>query len=186
MPTVGAEKIAKALNISPRRVRQLAEAGVLPRESHGRYDFVKCILAAARTKVERLPEIDEKIPGLTAERERRLRVQRERDEIRLARERGDLIPVEIFQSKLSEAITILRERVLQLKRIAPELEGESRAAIERKLDAAVRKMLDSLAEIADGNGNRPQHTHSGSESSTRPGLADLVPPGGPADPAQNQ
>lgn len=156
MPNVSVDKIAAALKISPRRVRQLVELGIFPRESHGRYDLAKCILAAARMKLDRLPEPGADVPGLTQERERRLRVQRERDEIRLAKERGALIPVETYRRELTEAFSTVRERLLGLKRLAPDLEGLPRAMIEIRLDAAVRDVLASLADGLPAPSRQPR------------------------------
>ncbi len=180
MPNVSAAKLAKALNVSERRVRQLVEAGIIQRESHGHYDLAKCLLAVARTKADRLPEPAAEIPGLTAERERRLRVQRERDEIRLAKERGELIPLETFRAEVSEAFRTVRDRLLSLPaRMAPQLEGESRGVIFERLDAEIREMLTSLS---GDHGNRPsQPDPAGSPPGPRPG-GDLPGTGAAAEP----
>jgi hypothetical protein len=42
MPTVSAEKIARALNLTESRVHQLVKEG-LPKEGRGQFDPVKCM-----------------------------------------------------------------------------------------------------------------------------------------------
>jgi phage terminase Nu1 subunit (DNA packaging protein) len=162
MPHISTDVLAKALDVTPRRVRQLAQEGVFPRQAHGKWDLAKCLLAYVRHVQKELRgrngsgENGAEIPGLTAERERRLRVQRERDEIRLAKERGALIPVETYRRELTEAFSTVRERLLGLKRLAPDLEGLPRAMIEIRLDAAVRDVLASLADGLPAPSRQPR------------------------------
>jgi len=153
MAHVSAAVIAKALNMTERRVRQLRQEGVFPRESHGRYDLARCILYHHHYLQKQLRqrngtgEDGSEAGGLTAERERRLRVQRERDEIRLAKERGALIPIETYRREFSEICSIIRDKLLGLpRRLAPDLEGKSRTEIETALDFQFRLALTSLAD----------------------------------------
>jgi phage terminase Nu1 subunit (DNA packaging protein) len=43
MSTVNVERVADALNLTPRRVQQLVKEG-MPREKRGEYDPIKCLL----------------------------------------------------------------------------------------------------------------------------------------------
>jgi transcriptional antiterminator len=186
MPSlVKIDKIAKALNLSDRRVRQLVQEGVFPREAHGLYDLAKCLLAHHHYLQKCLREHNGTGEngagggGLTNERERHIRVQRERMELRLAKERGQLIPLETYRQTLFQDMQTLRERLLQLSQIAPQLEGEPREAIARKLDLEIHKVLESLSRI--GHDHLPAHARigDGPAGDPPPGLGPAGPAGGP-------
>lgn len=165
MPLVNVEKVAQALNISPRQVQRLVDQG-MPRESRGRYDLAKCLLWYVRylqSELERrgggLNGSDES--NLRGVRTRLLQAQAEREELELARARGELVTVESFYRQLSDAFMTVRERLLNLpSKVAPDLEGESRRMIQHKLDQAVR---DTLLSLAGDNGNGK---HTGKANST--------------------
>jgi phage terminase Nu1 subunit (DNA packaging protein) len=153
MAHVTTDILAKALDMTPRRVRQLAAERVFHSEAHGKWDLAKCLLAhhhylqkQARSR-NGTGEDGAEAGGLTAERERRLRVQRERDEIRLSKERGALIPIETYRREFSELCSMIRDKILRLPRqLASELEGQTGAAIESRLDIAFRGVLSSLSD----------------------------------------
>lgn len=183
MSHVSTDVLAKALDVTPRRVRQLAQEGAFPRQAHGKWDLAKCLLSYVRHVQKELrgrngtgeDGTNPPAGGLTAERERRLRVQRERDEIRLAKERGTLIPIDTYRKELTEAFSTVRERLLALKRIAPDLEGLPRNLIEIRLDAAVRDVLASLADGLPAPSRQPR------KPDKPPGSAETrVPVPGPA------
>jgi hypothetical protein len=153
MAHVTTDILAKALDMTARRVRQLAQEHVFPREAHGKWDLAKCLLAHHHHLQKELRgrngigEDGAEATGLTAERERRLRVQRERDEIRLAKERGALIPIDTYRREFSELCSMIRDKFLRLPRqLASELEGQTGAAIESRLDIAFRGVLSSLSD----------------------------------------
>lgn len=158
-----AEEVAKFFGKSERWVRDAAKRGLFPKEDHGLYDLKKIarVLKGKKAK-ELMKQIEARTEsqptaasgaspdpevGYEMERTRRVRVQRERDELRLATERGLLISVETYRSKLTKICGIIRERILGIPAIAPELEGLSAEERRAKLDKICRA---ALSELSDG------------------------------------
>jgi phage terminase Nu1 subunit (DNA packaging protein) len=150
MAIVTVEKLAQAMNITPRRVQQLVEEG-MPREAHGAYDLGQCMAFYIRylqNALERRDpqQLDSINAALRTERQRLTRMQADQLELELEETRGRLIPAELFEQRLALMVTSARTRILLLPaRIAPELEGLSRDEIKRKLTSAIHQLLTVLA-----------------------------------------
>ncbi len=156
--TVGVDKLARVLGITPRTVQRFVQEG-MPRDGHGKYDLAKCLVWVARRKVKD-GELEGDTPdslakSLRSQRERLIRAQADREELELARARASLVPVEAVREFITQHNRTVRQRILTLpSRIAHQLEGESRDVIEAKLDQALRGALAALAdELRNGNGN---------------------------------
>ena len=67
-------------------------------------------------------------------------------ELRLAKERGEFIPLDVYRAVLFQNMNTVRERMLRIPQIASELVGMDREQIQGALEAAVREALTSLAE----------------------------------------
>ena len=85
-------ELATYCNISPRRVQQLADDGVMPKASRGRYHFLKAvrgyILYLQRRNEGRMPD------NLQEQRVRLTQLQSRELELRIAKAEGTLVPVE--------------------------------------------------------------------------------------------
>ena len=156
MSLVNAAKVAAVLKCTTRRVRQLAEQNIIPREGHGQYDLAKVLLAMAQRGMGRLEQVAGEPAGLTAEREKLVRAQREREEFDLGKKKGEFVALSDYRKEVGELFMTLREHILSLPaRVAPYLEGETREAIEVRLDEELRKMLTSLSTVnKNGNGHK--------------------------------
>jgi len=186
-----AEDVAKKLGISERRVRQLVEAGIFPKERHGQYDLRKIAKTLKDKKAKQLlRQAESAAPpgasagenlGLEAERVKRVRVQRERDELRLARERGELIPIATYHRVMTEEYAMIRERLLSVPRIAIQLAGLSVEEMAAKLDEKIREVLISLS---NGDAFYPTR-NAGDPGGDGAGAGTPAPGGGPASDAQS-
>ena len=150
MALVGVEKVAQALNVTPRRVQQLCDEG-MPRAGYGQYDLGHCMawyIRFLQATLERreIPQIDAVAAALKGERQRLLRAQADLTETELAERRRTLVPIAMLEETMGRMISSARARILQLPgTVAPELEGLNRDEIKRKLTATVHQLLTVLA-----------------------------------------
>jgi phage terminase Nu1 subunit (DNA packaging protein) len=150
MALVSVDKVAQAMNITPRRVQQLVEEG-MPRQAHGAYELGACMAFYIRylqhaLESRQASEFDAMTVALKGERQRLTRVQAELAETELAERRGTLVSLELFEERLALMVTSARQRILLLPgRLAPELEGLTRDQIKAKLTTAIHQVLTVLA-----------------------------------------
>ena len=150
MPTVNAEKIARALNLTESRVHQLVKEG-MPKEGCGQFDPVKCLhfyIRYLQNKIEQktMPTLDGDENERSA-RVRLLRTQADLKEIELAKQQSQYISLSDYEKFLAALIRTTTAVVMALPgQLAPELVGEtSRVMIQAKIDKAVKKALHDLA-----------------------------------------
>jgi phage terminase Nu1 subunit (DNA packaging protein) len=143
---VAVGRLAGELGVGERRVQQLVEIG-MPRTGRGRYNLVDCFRWFVRRQADLL-ETRKSVPGsgLLAEQERLTKVKADREELELARSRGELIPLAVYEEQMAELIMSARMRLLALPaRLAPDLEGQERAGIRVRLKREIHSALTSLA-----------------------------------------
>jgi phage terminase Nu1 subunit (DNA packaging protein) len=150
MPTVNAEKIARALNLTESRVHQLVREG-LPKEGRGQFDPLKCLhfyIRYLQNKIEQktMPTLDGD-EGERAARIRILRAQADEKEMQLAKLRSQLVAVHDVEKAISDLVLTTTAHIMEIPaRLAPELVGEeSQMMIHAKLDTAIRQVLSRLA-----------------------------------------
>src|SRR5664279_2483624 len=139
-------ELAAALNITPRRVQQLAANG-MPKSKRGRYDLVPCLewyVRFLQNAVEHRQTLTGRAAndGVRVARIALLEAQREK----LVRQNliasGEVVPIEVLRARLSTIIVQCRQNLLQLPgRVAPQLEGEPRVVIKAKLTQEVYAAL---------------------------------------------
>jgi hypothetical protein len=157
MPIVGIERVAEALNLTPRRVQQLvAEAG-LPREGKGQYDPVKCMLFYVRYLQKKLKEKDAATgergdAGERQERVRRLRADSEMKEFHLAERRKKLVAVPDVERAVSELVSLVQARMLAIPpRLADELMGVTGRVMRQALiEKAINEALVQISKGPEG------------------------------------
>lgn len=152
MTTVGVERVAQALNLTERRVQQLAKEG-LPKEHRGQYDPIKCMywyIRYLQTALERksVPTLDGRYAGENDQRVRLLSAEANLKELALAKKRGDLILIAEVDKMVIELLLITKARIMAVaSRVAPELVGEtSRVMIQARIEKAIREALAHLAK----------------------------------------
>jgi hypothetical protein len=159
MPTVPADKIAQALNLTEQRVHQLVKEG-LPKEGRGQFDPVKCILFYIRylqkaLEKKAIPTLDGGYLGEREERVRLLRADADLREMELASQRSQLVAIEDVERAVTDLVRTTTARVMIIApRLAAELVGEaSRVMIQAKLEKACRESLAYLARSRNVDGN---------------------------------
>jgi phage terminase Nu1 subunit (DNA packaging protein) len=148
------------MNVTPRRVQQLATESGMPRERKGMYDAAKCLLWYIRYLQDALekkavPKGDGAYSGITDERARSIRADAELKEIELAEKRGTLVRVEQVKKVFVDLVHMTKARVMATPpRIAPEVLGESsRVMVQAIVEKALKEALNHLAD--DGSNYTP-------------------------------
>jgi phage terminase Nu1 subunit (DNA packaging protein) len=161
MATVVGDQLAKAMNISTRRVQQLTAEG-MPKAKRGRYDLVPCLewyVRFLQNAVEHRQTLTGRAANDAVKRERAhlLHAQVQKAERQNLIASGEVVPLDVMRSRLSTVILQARQNLLQLPtRIAPQLEGEPRLLIKEKLRAEIYAALAALAVNGNGNGSHPE------------------------------
>jgi phage terminase Nu1 subunit (DNA packaging protein) len=162
--------MAEALNVSPRRVQQLAQGGVIPRATRGRYDFRACINAYCKYLhaqiQERAPdELTRSRMRLLEERTRKLRIEKEAKMARLIRADEARAVMLTFAATIDTCAKALYSR-----KLAHELAGIHEPAAVRacrqdvsdRLEALIEARQDTLPEITEAVTGAAWHRNRGS------------------------
>lgn len=148
--TVPVRRLAKMLDLGPRRVQQLADEGVFPKTDRGRYDVDACVLAYVRymftgpaaAGVAAGPE------DLLTAKTRKTSAEADIATLNAAERRGELVEVAEIALEARTAMIEIRQRMLQVpERVAGRVLGETD---ERRLKTALREEISAaLAALAD-------------------------------------
>jgi len=158
---VNVEAIAKALNLTTRRVHQLKAEG-LPTVGRGQYELGPCMAWYIRylqnALEKRGPNVNPDTPDLLAEKTRLAREQGDKLAIENSIKRGELVYVSDVVQTWADHIASARAKLLAMPtKLAPQLVSQSNAnviatRIREEIDAA----LDELSE------DRDEYQHIGS------------------------
>ncbi|MGH8086329.1 MAG: hypothetical protein ACREPV_13820 [Lysobacter sp.] len=149
--TCSAAQLATLLGLSARRIRELAEAGVIPR-ARGRYPVADAVAAYCAN----LREVAAGRRGdgdggealdLAAERAKLARSQREAVELKLARDRGQLVDATAVRLGFS---TMVRAAVGRLRGVPSKAKGRIPTLTVRDIDILDGLIDDALREVAEG------------------------------------
>ena len=153
--SVDVNAIAKALNLTPRRVQQLKAEG-LPSAGRGQYELGPCMAWYIRylqnALEKRGPAGHPETPDLIAERTRLAKEQGDKLAIENAIKRGELVYASNVISVWSEHISNARSKLLSLPtKVAPQLVNQPNAnVIAARLREDIDAVLYELAETDDG------------------------------------
>ena len=137
----GAE-LARLLNITDRRVRQLTDEDVLTRQAEGDFILPEAIAEYYSYKYQTDETID-----YMAEKAKHEKAKRELAELELGKKRLELHVASDVEAVLSEMLTNFRAQIHGIpSKMAPILFGKSTADIEELLNIEVE---DRLSEIRD-------------------------------------
>jgi len=147
--------ISKLLDLSPRRVYQLANEGVIPRAEKGRYELVPAVRGYIRYLRDRAIGVGA-LPEDAARtcRARLIKAQAEAQEMENDKVRGELIPKAVVGRAWGEMAMAFRARSLSIpKKAPPQIVGvNSISEIEGILEQMTMEALDELSR-ADYSGS---------------------------------
>ena len=152
--SVDVQAVAKALNLTPRRVQQLKAEG-MPSIGRGQYELGPCMawyIRYLQSKLDKLgPNTNPDTPDLLAEKTRLAREQGDKLAIENSIKRGELVYVSEVVSTWSNHIASCRAKLLGLPtKVAPQLVNQTNAnAIAGKLRDEIDAALYELSEGAD-------------------------------------
>ncbi|EMX3790634.1 terminase small subunit [Escherichia coli] len=142
--------LSELTGLSSRRIRQLVESGRLTRAGRNRYQLAEVFMAL----VEEMSGGD-KASELTAERVRKLRAEATLAELELAKQRGEVAPIEEFQSVWANRFTIIRANMLQLpQRVITMLIGETS---ERRFKQVMTEEIKQILTAAASSGTEADY-----------------------------
>lgn len=111
--TYPVETIAKLLDLTPRRVQQLAGEGVIPKAERGRYELVPAVKGYIKYLKERAIGAD--VSNDEGEHKRRLlKARADIAEMEAERIAGELVPVDAVEKTWVAAVTRFRQRALSV------------------------------------------------------------------------
>ena len=176
--------ISKLLDLTPRRIRQLVDEGVIQRAEKGRYELVPSVRGYIRYLRDRSIGRDgEQSSDIASERARLTREQADKMAMENAKSRNELIPAPLVQKSIERAFSAFGSRIDAIPRKAvPRLKGCSGdAAREKLLRELIREALHELSAFdfsgiirSDGEGSPV-----GGNGAATPAGPDDQPVGGP-------
>lgn len=141
--------IAKLLELTERRVYQLAAQGVIPRTPKGRYELVPAVRGYVRYLRDRAINADVK-DGEEGDHKKRLtKARADIAEMEAERLRESLVPVENVERVWIEAASNVRARLLAIPhKVAPLVAVETNATVcAEMVEAQVHEALSGLADV---------------------------------------
>lgn len=148
---VSAKTLESYIGIKERRVRQLAEEGVMVKSGRGRYILHQCVrnyLALIQSNKEiKEDNSDDKI-NYDDEHALHERAKREKAELELQVMKGILHEADMVEKVMTDMLTFFRSRILTIpSKLAPSLTVEKDAkVIQRILKDEVRNALEELKD----------------------------------------
>jgi phage terminase Nu1 subunit (DNA packaging protein) len=140
--------LADLLEVSTRRVQQLAAEGAVVRSRRGYYalrDSMRAYVAWLEGQAEGSPGEDER-----SARARKLRAEAELKERQLAGVRGETVPVDFMAREFEAAVALIGAEVRNLpSRFAADVRPEDPAAGELLLERVTTELLEVIAQAFD-------------------------------------
>ena len=149
--TVSAAVLGNIFGVTDRRVRQMAEEGIIVRAAKGRYNLVESLknyilslkLAAEGATADSPDgEID-----FDEEKALHERVKRHISELKLQTMKGELHKAEDVERVMSDMLAAFKTRVMNIpSKVAPVLEDRDAAYIKERLTGEVIEALNELKD----------------------------------------
>ena len=145
---VPVDAITRLLELTPRRLRMLAQEGIIPRPQRGEYPMIATVQGYVRYLRERANARDggeQEHGSLTDARARLTRSKADEAEMRTARLKGELLPADEVISAWSAMVSTVKTK---LRSIATKL--ASRLAIETDTATVEKSIREEIDEALEG------------------------------------
>jgi phage terminase Nu1 subunit (DNA packaging protein) len=164
--------ICKLLDLTPRRIRQLVDEGVIQRAERGQYELVSSVRGYIRYLRDRALVADGGLvdESARANRARLIKAQAEAQEMENARYRHEFVHNEDAAWIIERVIVTLRAKVMTLKaKIPPKAFGCNRMAeLEGIVEQECHDILREIAEINSGQLGRSVEGDTGEAGARAP------------------
>lgn len=153
--TLTLAQVAKLLNVSHETIRTYRKRGMPTRTVSGRPAFVAAEVLPWRIEDVRREERERSSPDEAQERTRKLAAEASLAELRLARERGEVVPAAEVESEMERLCLNLRSRIVTMRgKWAPALLGlstmaEATATLDRVADDLLRSLREGADDLED-------------------------------------
>lgn len=153
MVTVSSKVLEEVIGVGARQVRNLAEEGILKRNSHGKYLFLRSVKNYIMTL--KLSKAGEKITGdfeeggfdFEKEKGRSEHYRADMMEMKLQLMEGKLHKSEDVGAVLTDMFTKFRSKMMAMpSALAPKLEGKGKFEVQEMLKEKVEEALHELAD----------------------------------------
>lgn len=143
--TVG--ELAKLLDLTPQRVRQLVNEGVLPKASRGSYAMRACVNAYINFLRDKTVTASGSQHDYRTEKARLTKAQAEIAEIELAQKRGELASISDFEKATEAVMRTIRTNMMNIpQRAVTRLLGETdETTFKDVLQDEIRQALETTA-----------------------------------------
>jgi phage terminase Nu1 subunit (DNA packaging protein) len=144
-PTHSLDTISKLLDLTPRRVQQLAKEGVIPRAERGRYELVLAVRGYIRYLKER--SLNPGVISFDEVRARKTAAEAEMAELELSERKKQLVPMEDVAEKWLELISTCRTKILSMPaKLAGVVAVEDNPAVCKSIiEEQTTEALDELS-----------------------------------------
>lgn len=149
--TVSAAVLGNIFGVTDRRIRQMAEEGIIVRVAKGRYNLVESVknyILSLKLAVDSAGN-DNPDGELNFEEEKALheRVKRHISEMKLQTMKGELHKAENVKRVMTDMLSAFKTRVLNIPaKVAPILEDRDAGYIKERLTAEVTETLNELKD----------------------------------------
>ena len=139
--------ISKFLNLTERRVQQLARDGIIPKAEKGKYDLVRSVQRYVQYLQDRAYGNPDAPRDTHHERARLIKAQADKTELEVAALRNQLIPIETIEHDWMQQVSACRMRLLAIpSKSAFQIAAlKEPTEIERFLKRAIYEALSELA-----------------------------------------
>ncbi len=143
--------IARFLNLTERRVQQLARDGIIPKPEKGKYDLVRCVQQYVHYLQDRAFGSGVSAQDTHHERARLIKAQADKTELEVATMRNQLVAIESVETDWLQHISACRMRLLALptKTAFQIAVMQEPTEIERFLKHSIYEALTELAKDDD-------------------------------------
>ena len=149
--TVSAAVLGNIFGVTDRRVRQMAEEGIIVRAAKGRYNLVESLknyILSLKLAAE-CATADSPDGEIDFDEEKALheRVKRHISELKLQTMKGELHKAEDVERVMSDMLAAFKTRVMNIpSKVAPVLEDRDAAYIKERLTGEVIEALNELKD----------------------------------------
>lgn len=149
--TVSAAVLGKIFGVTDRRIRQMAEEGIIVRAAKGRYnlvDSVKNYILSLKLAVDSAGN-DNPDGELNIEEEKALheRVKRHISELKLQTMKGELHKADDVRRVMTDMLSSFKTRLMNVPaKVAPVLEDRDAGYIKDRLTSEVTEVLNELKD----------------------------------------
>ena len=147
-PLYPVKAIASILNLTERRVQQLAHEGIIPKAERGKYDLVGCVRAYIKYLQDRAIGMEETSGDISHHRARLVKENADRAELDNARERRELFDTLTGINAVGLLFSHIKQRLTAIPtKAAPLVKGcKTLPQIRNVLQVEVSEALRELAE----------------------------------------